>query len=701
MEIKYRLSGSWKPCDAEYEYDTNFGSLDIETYPVDKGAKGYLCLPYACGFRDAKNHHKLYYLASGESNINLIVRMLHDLLVRGNDKTKFYVHNLAGFDSRFLLEALGVMHDCNVVLLGRGMNEIFNIKISKMVGKRRISINISDSYYILSQKLEVLAVKMGGNNEVNTKGYFPHDFVSKNNLYYEGAIPDYSFYKRYICLEEYKSISNIYMGGIKWSLKEECLKYLKRDLDSLHYVMNTFNRSVFDKYMVNTTSLSSYSALSKKVYLTNYYRDQECSIPIISGYVESETRKGYKGGIVDVLEHIVTDGYKYDSNSHYPAAMLNTMPVGNPTLTDIKDLSKIFGFCYAKVTAPSVSELKVPLLPYTDPETDDLTCPRGTFEGMYFSEELKDVIKYGYRVEIISSIVFQRGEGLFKDFIEELFKCKAEAKMAGDSVHELIYKLLQNSFYGKSGQKEIEYSFKFIMNDVLEEYEKKHDTDLTHRFGDKVLVREHGVIPEPISSLIESTSSSSSTKYKLPIPPRKQGGVKSSVPIAAAITAYARMAMYRFKNIPGNPYLGGDTDSAILQFPLDDTYVGKRLGEMKLEYKIAKGLFADKKLYWVKTDTDEIIIKSRGIGLDFHGQDILQYDDFISLFTGKNLNISKKKFMIEKDGVYIRDVPMNVCIQSDVYPYVEEEINTILSKPDGSLKYQIANEINIKKKENR
>lgn len=155
------------------------------------------------------------------------------------------------------------------------------------------------------------------------------------------------------------------------------------------------------------------------------------------------------------------------------------------------------------------------------------------------------------------------------------------------------------------------------------------------------------------------------------------------------------MAMYRFKIIPGNPYLGGDTDSAILQFPLDDSYVGKGLGQMKLEYKIDKGLFADKKLYWVKTDANEIILKSRGIGTDFKGKDILQYDDFISIFAGKNLNISKWKFWIKNEGVYIKDLPMNVSIKPNVYQFVEKEINTILSKQDGSLKYKIANEINI------
>lgn len=77
-----------------------------------------------------------------------------------------------------------------------------------------------------------------------------------------------------------------------------------------------------------------------------------------------------------MVQHIVGEAIKYDSNSHYPAAMLNPMPVGTPRHTDRKDLAEIFGFCYVEVTAPSEKELLVPILPTWD-ENGDLHCPRG------------------------------------------------------------------------------------------------------------------------------------------------------------------------------------------------------------------------------------------------------------------------------------------------------------------------------------
>lgn len=66
---------------------------------------------------------------------------------------------------------------------------------------------------------------------------------------------------------------------------------------------------------------------------------------------------------MDVVQHIVSGAVKYDSNSHYPAAMLNSMPVGTPRMTDCKVLGNIFGFCYVEVSAPSKDVLSCPILP--------------------------------------------------------------------------------------------------------------------------------------------------------------------------------------------------------------------------------------------------------------------------------------------------------------------------------------------------
>ena len=72
------------------------------------------------------------------------------------------------------------------------------------------------------------------------------------------------------------------------------------------------------------------------------------------------------------------------------------------------------------------------------------------------------MVNYGYKVKVLSAVLFDRGKGLFDNFIKDMYKRKLEAKYANDPVGELTYKLIQNSLYGKAGQREIIHSFKFL-----------------------------------------------------------------------------------------------------------------------------------------------------------------------------------------------------------------------------------------------
>lgn len=472
-------------------------------------------------------------------------------------------------------------------------------------------------------------------------------------------------------------------------MKKETLEYLSTDLISLINVMSSFNKSIYDKYQVNTTNVRSYSALSKRVYTSKFYKETGVKIPVISGYIEMIIRKGYYGGLVDVVEHLVENAYKYDANSHYPAAMLNDMPVGDPVISDEKDINKLFGFAKAKVTAPSEEILKHATLPLRD-SNGVISCPRGTFEGVWFTEELKDNISRGYHVEILESVVFKRGKGLFEKFIQNLFSSKAKAKLEGDTIGELIYKLLMNSFYGKSGQLEVDNTYTMIETDKIEEYGKKHDYDLTQEFDKLTLLRESARTMEPgILKLLNPKNKSKENKVSNAtksleentiLPDQRKRGVKSSVGIAAAITAYARISLNRFKNLPDNKYLGGDTDSAIMQFPLPEEFVGPGLGMMKYEDDIKLGLFADKKLYYAVNSEGKENIKSRGVGKDFNRKDILKLGHFLLMLAGHVVSVNKTKFVITKKGaVEIKNVSLDTKIQENTYKQVVTELEAYLA----------------------
>jgi hypothetical protein len=258
-----------------------------------------------------------------------------------------------------------------------------------------------------------------------------------------------------------------------------------------------------------------------------------------------------------------------------------------------------------------------------------------------------------------------------------------------------MYKLILNSLYGKTGQKMLTDFFKFISIEDYKKHKLIYDTDLSQIFGGKVLVRDHGKLSASIRKHIKSDDDVNDdliSEDGLDMQPlsdfleaddnrfrSKQGFVEGSVGIAAAVTAYGRIHMSKFKNIKGKPYFGGDTDSAIMQHPLEDKFVGKELGLMKLEEEITLGLMAGKKLYLLKTKDGQTISKSRGVGFGRVGKSILKENDFLDIMSGKVITVKKPKFIIKKDKLYYKDTKMRVSVGGDNLKKIQNEISEYIS----------------------
>jgi DNA polymerase elongation subunit (family B) len=87
-----------------------------------------------------------------------------------------------------------------------------------------------------------------------------------------------------------------------------------------------------------------------------------------------------------------------------------------------------------------------------------------------------------------------------------------------------------------------------------------------------------------------------------------------SVAISSAITSYARIYMNNIKlNIlkrGGNIYYT-DTDSIVTDIKLENKYVGKSLGQFKLEHEILLGYFISSKTYCLLTKDYKTVIKAK------------------------------------------------------------------------------------------
>jgi hypothetical protein len=200
----------WRPIPKDYEYNRNFGSIDIETFRLLGGSYEGLAIPRACGFEDSKGRVSTFKLESKtEDPFNVVVRMIQELFSTTKYHNHiFYIHNLTRFDGRFIMEALGMLdYTYKAKCLGLSMTEVFKIIIKKKVGSKVVSITLMDSHRILPVKLSTLGQKF----KVKTpKGVFPHDFVTVDTLFYEGVIPEYKYFSAHISIEKYEALKSLY-----------------------------------------------------------------------------------------------------------------------------------------------------------------------------------------------------------------------------------------------------------------------------------------------------------------------------------------------------------------------------------------------------------------------------------------------------------------------------------------------------------
>ena len=608
------------------ELDDKIGAIDFETF----GNEGIgIQQVYAAGWaiNDFNQTKKFYYIDKQANSLDVVKNLIYDL---ANDKNlngyTFYAHNLGRFDSVFLIKACIFMDDI-VIKPKWKENKILSITIYNK--KNKCKFKILDSIQMLNSSLDILCKSF---DIIHKKGIFPHNFINKDNLNYIGDTPDFYYFKN-MPIETYNK-----MKSSNWNLKDECLKYLESDVLGLLEVMVKFNEKIFNLYSLNITSIPTAAKLAMAIFTSNFYKDSnDLNIKLITGNVEKDIRQAYFGGNVNVLINKMDKAFYYDMNSQYPFAMLNDMPIGNPTFSNDTVLDNYFGFVYGEITPPDYNRLRVPYIQCRDEKTDLVDCPRHSFSRMIFSEEIKDALKDGYSINIKYGYKFERGKNLFKNYVETFYEIKKSTK---DPVEKTLSKLLLNSLYGKFGMRDITSTMKIMSKKEAKKITNNYNYSLFADLGeDKVLIKYSSKLPEPLRKLV-TDNDDNNKDITLSSLSRKRG-VPSAVQISAAISAYARMSINKFKNIPGNPCVYSDTDSVVLPYKLPDICIGKELGQMKLEHEIMEGIFIRKKLYALKNMNNQVTIKSSGVKITS-----LNYDKFKLLLAGNSVKTDGLSFNV-------------------------------------------------------
>lgn len=448
--------------------------------------------------------------------------------------------------------------------------------------------------------------------------------------------------------------------------------------------MLKLRNSIHSKYNLNVTKFKTLPSLALAIYTTKYLPNNLVpEFKMIKGGLENKIRTSYSGGNVDVFINQISNGYLYDMNSQYSKAMMNDMPIGDPVLSLDTNLDNIFGFVYAEIICPSESELQVPFIQYKDSIFSYNSCPRGKFKRLIFSEEAKYAVKYGYKIKVEYSYKFKKGKDLFKSYVLAHYELKKNSK---DPIQKNIAKLFLNSLYGRLGMNETGDHLEIVSKESMKSLDKHTYVSIISELGEnKYLVKYSGIMDDSVTDLYSkdiTPSDLSKVKKNKKGELKKLGlnkskNISSAVHVAAAISSYARILINEYKNIPGNPCIMSDTDSAVLSYPLPDHLVGDGLGQMKLVHEIKQGIFIKKKLYCILTKDNKTIIKASGLD-----SSKLNYNSFEQLLKGESIEIINTNFNVDW-----KTLNVNVEESKRIVKGLYGKIKTIYNTPDVNFKF--------------
>lgn len=205
-------------------------------------------------------------------------------------------------------------------------------------------------------------------------------------------------------------------------------------------------------------------------------------------------------------------------------------------------------------------------------------APIGKWIGWYFSEELYNAEKYGYKFNILRGYTFNK-QFIFPDYVDHLYdiKCKSEPASAMYTVS----KLLLNSLYGRLGMSPYAENHTIIANEKANDYLLNQDyviTDTLDLHNGKELISYFK------KNDIKAIEEGSATK-------------NISIAIASAVTAYARMKMSEIKMDKSIKIYYSDTDSFVVDKELNSNIISDKLGQFKLEKEFTHAAFIAPKVY--------------------------------------------------------------------------------------------------------
>jgi DNA polymerase type B, organellar and viral len=607
-------------------------TMDLETREINKKLD-----PVCVSIYDGEIK-KTFWIQDFSSSYTMLEASIKYLLVRKYYGYKLYLHNFSYFDGVFLLKVLSDMTIINLtkVLIRDGRILKLVIQFDKAKENKtksgsnyKGSITIHDSLLILPASLDKLSKVF----KCESKGMFPLKFINNPNtsLAFVGDVPGIKYFyhpdptnqsKAYsLWVDKYNKYIQAYTKN-NWDLKQELIKYCEQDVISLHMVILTFTQEIYSKFKVNILNYPTLPSIAFALYRLKYIKSD--TVPILSGGIYNDIKRAYYGGFVDVYKVWGENVQGFDVNSLYPSSMAKyPVPVGKPEFFEGDPklrFKNLFGFVLARVDAPPIER---PILPYkiTNKNGSQSTIyPTGTWTAWYFTEEIKNAMKYGYKFTIIKGYHFDN-QKIFTDYVNELYSIKCS--VSSDNPWYTISKLLQNSLYGRFGMSPDIEKNEFMSSSNFQKILKtgtKCVTDFID-LGNKTLV-----------SYLDGPG---------------EHDPNVSVGIAAAIASWSRIQMTHYIMKYGDSICYIDTDGIKTTSSIDPSEIGTKLGMMKYEGTFKEAVFIAPKVYGGISENLEMTVKVKGL------KNAISYWKLKLLLYMNKLAIPQDKWSREWDKGYI------------------------------------------------
>lgn len=348
---------------------------------------------------------------------------------------------------------------------------------------------------------------------------------------------------------------------------KQAITYCRRDVEILKTAMENFLDFIEREDLGNfgqTIAAQSFNAYRHKFMQHDIY------IHADSRAIEIE-REAYSGGRTEawIIGEAPETAFVCDINSQYPSVMLaEKYPVMLKTIRNKMTLDE--AAAYIKKGYLLIARARINTgLPIFPVKAGRLIFPVGSFESTLTTPEISEGIRRGI-ISDLTEVCIYEGAPIFADFVNYFYNARLEAKAAGDKVHDLMYKLILNSLYGKFGQRAVDWEEAGEAPPEVVKVEHIFDMETGKRrmvkiFGGTVFksIEKEGIEAEAVNSFPA---------------------------IAAHVTAYARLLLWRYIESAGlENVFYMDTDSLFVnESGLDRLQAAgaihsKKLGALKLE----------------------------------------------------------------------------------------------------------------------